>query len=326
MKNVKKIAALFLISVITAVSLSGCSYSDRNAIIAEPTVSAASRSIETLELPEAFKSFTCSGDDYVSYDCEKDGCKFRFANGKLSLRNADGKTTDVVKINADLKTVAYIKDAVYFSTVFDYEKDASDKLEEQKLYRLVVDENGKYDKNSFSLVAEYLAVPSFIEENNKMILNVFVGQDSVYKELDTGTGLCSELYDSKLNIPRLDYENLPSGALKADYAEKKAIEEAEKSKYNLSDEEYNFSFLDETILYKKPDFAALHYSQWMRTVVSEDFCKRFVYEKAPDYCYRVKLKAISSSTSHCLNFTIYINALSGEISFAEVVSDVTLFD
>ena len=326
MINTKKFAAIFLIAAITVVSLSGCSFSDKDKTIAEPS-SKSAESIKTLELPETFKSFDCSPDDYVSYDCEINGCKFRFANGKLLLKDADGKTTDVLKINADLKTVAYIKDAVYLSTVFDYEKDPSSELEYQKLYRLTIDEKGNYDEDSFSLVAKCFAMPSFIEENNKMILDVFVGQDSIYKELDTGTGACQELYDSRYNIPRLDYENLPDNAIKADYAEKKAIEEAEKSKYNLSEEEYNFSFSDETIIYKKPDFACLHYSQWRSDAdISDDFCRRFVYEKSPDYCYRIKLKALGSSTSHCLKFTIYINAVSGEVSFVEVISDVALFN
>lgn len=223
-----------ILSALMIFSLTACSASQEGVV----SHSASSNSkAAVLNLPEEFKPFECSAEDEINYECSVDGSRFTFENGSLFVTASDNQKREIFKTNTELEPVAYINNALYLSTVEDIEADNGSAINEQRLYRIVIDKNGNYDESSFSLVFSGLAVPSFITESNVMILNCAGGQDIIYRSLNTSTGEINDLLDAGYNI-RAD---LPSGYITAEEAERIALEEAKNSKYYNDSAKYSFT-------------------------------------------------------------------------------------
>ena len=239
------------------------------------------------------------------------------------------------KTNTELEPVAYINNALYLSTVEDIEADNGSAINEQRLYRIVIDKNGNYDESSFSLVFSGLAIPSFITESNVMILNCAEGQDIIYRSLNTSTGEINDLLDAEYNI-RAD---LPNGYITAEEAEKIALEESKNSKYYNDSAKYSFTPASEkasetgkegTTLWKNIDFSS-NYVQWGRSfnyysAIKNDI-KSYQYEKSPEYCWEVVLDAEPlTDGAPYPEVIVYVNAKTREVSFVTVIPDLEKYN
>lgn len=322
-----------ILSALMIFSLTACSASQEGVV--SHSASSNSNEAAVLNLPEEFKPFECSAEDEINYECSVDGNRFTFENGSLFVTASDNQKSEIFKTNTELEPVAYINNALYLSTVEDIEADNGSAINEQRLYRIVIDKNGNYDESSFSLVFGGLAVPSFITESNVMILNCAEGQDIIYRSLNTSTGEINDLLDAEYNI-RAD---LPNGYITAEEAERIALEEAKNSKYYNNSAKYSFTPASEkasetgkegTTLWKNIDFSS-NYVQWGRSfnyysAIKNDI-KSYQYEKSPEYCWEVVLDAEPlTDGAPYPEVIVYVNAKTRGVSFVTVIPDLEKYN
>lgn len=332
----KKITA-FLLAAMMILSFSACSVS-QNGGAASDNASAEPETPETLSASQEFLPFECSPEDEINYDCTVNGSRFTFENRCLYITDAENQRKAVFKTEADFIPVAYIKDALYLSTVENLEEDGGTAIDNQRLYRIVIDENGNYGKNTFALVMQGLTAPSFIPENNRIIMNYAGVQDKSYYSLDTSTGTVQQYYESGYDV-RLDDSDLPEGCISKSEAETLALNEAQNEKYYSQTADYKLSLVSEyeegtvsggTILWKNIDFSD-NYVQWgisyNNYAETRKSVTNYMYERTPQYCYMVQINAEPSvSGLPNMRFIVYVNAQTGGVSLVTFVSDLDTYN
>lgn len=321
----KRLIAL-LLAVTMIFSLSACAASQADGANFE-NASTEQGEVEILSASEEFTPFECSPEDEINYDCTVNGSRFTFESRCLYVTNSENQRKAVFKTEADLIPVAYIKDALYLSTVENLEKDGGINIDNQRLYRIVIDENGNYGEKTFALVMQGLCVPSFITESNRMIMNCSGMQDKIYYSLNTSSGISKPYYETEYDI-RLDDSELPEGCISRSEAEKLALNEAQNEKYYPQNAEYMLSLASEnepetvaggTVLWKNIDFSD-NYVQWGISYnnysETESGVSNYMYERTPEYCYLVQINAKPSDSGlRDMRVLVYVNAQTGGISF-----------
>lgn len=238
------------------------------------------------EIPNEFKPFECSKEDYADLMYARINDSFfsvRHDNEWVVLMGDKNDSTPIFEYvncyGSDYRMV-YIKDSLFF-------------VAKKRLYKLTVNESCKYEDSDFSLVADFDAIPCFVEENKMYLLaDGYNGNPGKYYVLDTLTGECKPTDDIDKVL-----DKAPSNLISKKKAEAIALDALnngiEGTEYQLSRKDAN---IVETKLIHKPD---------SRCDVS--------FENSPEYVYEVFL------TGNTLGvvpeeYSIFVNAKSGKIS------------
>lgn len=236
------------------------------------------------EIPNEFSPFECSKDDYADFDgasvknsyfTVKWGCE----NIILVRGENDSEVLfDYVNTNGSYR-MAYIKDSLYF-------------IGKGKLYKLKVDESGEYENSDFSFVADFDAIPCFVEENKMYLRYGKNGEPEKYYVLDTLTGECKPTDDFNKVL-----DKAPSNLISKKKAEAIALDALNKG---IDGTEYKLSRKDADIVETK-------------LIYKPDSNYETIIENSPEYVYQIFLTGnyIGPAPEEYL---ICVNAKSGKIS------------
>lgn len=250
----------------------------------------------TVRLPYEFKPFECGRDDYQSYTANTGKGYFltRIISNVLVYASED-ESKELFRFPTFARACAYIGNALYLS---DYDAQA--------LYRIIIDEDGNYDLDSFSLVAYLYAEPVFVEEN-KLVLLAGSAPNDYYVILDTLTGEWEETdaYNKELT-------EVPSGLISAEQAEEIALKEIQKSEYQDEISGYTFSLETDretgsnlTHLIYKPDF-------------SNTLGGNYQYENPPEYGWFVYTVADNDIFDYP-QIIVCVNAQTGSVAHVRIL-------
>ena len=254
-------------------------------------------------LPMNYLPFECSKNDYISFTSSTNGCSFTAQYYDAENRNVYccfSESKDFITLfetNEKVIPCAYIKDALYLRS-------------NSSLYRIVVDEKGLFEMDSFSRVIDKKAVPVFIEEN-KMFLKVDGEQDDYYVLLDTLTGKYEQVYDCNESV-----SEIPKGFISKSEAEKIALDAIHDINrfpdFALSEDMVLFCSVENDNLDGNPEYYDTH------LIHRPDFSGYFggYFEEIPEYCWKVELVA-DISDWWMPRAVLYINAETGTVSFVK---------
>lgn len=265
--------------------------------ITEPTTDGkqtAEDNTLTVTLPTEYKPFECSKNDFTSFICATsydDGSWFGvdIFTDELYYKTGDEEKV-LFRFPTSVRPSAYIGNALYLS---DYSAQA--------LYRIVIDADGNYDLDSFSLVTDFFAWPAFVDEN-KLLLYAEKQINPKYVMLNTLTGEYEETEDCDKELTEV-----PSGLISAKQAEEIALKEVQKSKYQDKIGGYTFSIATDSDT--KSSLTKLVY----RPDLSHPLGGGYQYESIPDYCWCVYTVA-DDDVFGFPQFNVFINAETGNIA------------
>lgn len=242
-----------------------------------------------ITLPTKYLPFECSAKgsihfDNYSYNYFQSG----FDEDKfIYLKLSENSLLPLFETDIHLSIRGYIQGALYLNS-------------ESCLYRVVVDEKGDIDYNSFSRVIDKKAIPVCVKEN-EMYLKVDGKQDEYYVLLNTLTGEYDQVYDfnqyltdtSKASVSKQEAEKIALDAVKQEITDDEMLL---YSDCGMNEDEY------ETVLIYRPDLADFNIN----------------VDEAIEYCWKVELVA-NIPEWWMPTATIYVNAKTGDVVYCNVI-------
>lgn len=235
------------------------------------------------QIPSEFKPFKCSKNDLAFNN-------YIQTNNTSFQCNMQNDTVEIIKNHEAKKLFEVVNGFSYYQGVCignAFYFNANDKL-----YRVVVDSDGNYDKREFSLVADFKSVPCYVEENKLLLKTGWNGHPLKYYLLDTTTGR----YQDKTDDYNVLVEDTPDSLISKIDAQKSAVNALE-SGFDYLDVDFNgIVDIKESNLIFKP-------------LCDVDY----VLENSPEYCWQV---VITGKTNGVVPevYTVYVNAKTGDIS------------
>lgn len=248
--------------------------------------------------------------EYLPFECSKnDDIYFNYAAYKFFWDKPLDEENRFIYLDSDYASMLPLFETDRQLSISGYIAGALYLQSSDCLYRIVVDERGDIDFNSFSVVIDKKAAPVFIEEN-KMYLKVDGEQDDYYVLLDTLTGKYEQVYDCNENI-----NEVPNDFISKSEAEKIALSAINDNNRfpELADENIVlFCSVEDGNLYGNPEYYDTH------LIHRPDFAgySDIFYEPLPEYCWKVELVA-DIPDWWMPRATLYINAETGAVSYAK---------
>lgn len=251
----------------------------------------------TLNLPAQFVPFACSGE-YCSFDDRINQYGFTFEyqySGNELVYIHNNEVTVLFEMDEPIGGVsflmsAYIDNYLFFTV---YQNNVN------TLYRIAFEygSDGSIKSHDIYFVAENVDRP-VKALNNLLIIEKDYGE---YVSLNTKTGETSPVeYNNEVDASSVKV------SVSSDEAIKIAEKELEKDKYRIVDEN-EFDYLPDTdfvdpILIHNPD------------IIYHKGYEDHLYEEYPEYVWIVRY----NSDPLYQNVRIYVNAMSGEISYVQI--------
>jgi len=244
-----------------------------------------------ITLPTKYLPFKCSSKESIYFHYY---CRNYFQTGSwdledkfIYLKKSENSFLPLFETDTQLYICGYIDGALYLNS-------------ECCLYRVVVDEKGDIDYNSFSRIMDKKAAPVCVKEN-EMYLKVTGEPDDYYVLLNTLTGECKQADDfneilpetSKTSLSKQDAERIAMHAVKQEISEEEMLL---YSDCRESEKEY------ETVLIYQPDLSVFNINA----------------DESIEYCWKVELVA-NIPDWWMPSATLYINAKTGDVVYCNVI-------